>query len=221
MSLQKRLVATVALGIAGAVAVSALTHEHRATVQGSVVGPVQSPSQTPTTGPLPSSRTVEMPAGESAPNATSAATLRREAIDAVTSVGLVDRRAAREAGFLPMPGDAFHWYQPDALADGVAVDPRRPEFLMIEGDQVTGVMFVTAEEEPDPPPGSPIVRWHRHEWSAPVCLGIGELVVVGLPDADGSCPQGGTPRDRSPWMFHVWFEGDDPFSAEMHATHEH
>lgn len=137
-----------------------------------------------------------------------------------------DEAGARAVRYVPMPGDPLHWYDPEAVSSGGAVDPERPEFLMIEEGQVLGVMFLAPSDDGriDPPlaPGAPLVRWHLHRWSAPVCLGVGGLVVQGVPADDGTCPADQVAATHSPWMFHVWLVGDDPFAAEMHLSgHDH
>jgi hypothetical protein len=153
-----------------------------------------------------------------------AATLQQQVSDTVTGSGWGSTADLTAAGFEPMPGDPVHWFDPAALADGVEVDPRHPEFVMVDSDTVVGVMFVAGERPdgaaPPDPPGAPLTRWHRHRWDHRVCLAHDALVVAGTADPDGRCPSGQEARTESPYMFHVWLEGDDPFSEEM-APHGH
>ena len=137
-----------------------------------------------------------------------------------------DAAGARAAGYVQMPGDPLHWYHPDAVARMGAIDPERPDFVMIDDGEVLGVMFLApsddGKEQPPPAPGAPLVLWHLHRWSEPVCMGIAGMVVTGVPAADGTCPDDTVAARHSPWMFHVWLVGDDPFSAEMHPPgHDH
>lgn len=152
--------------------------------------------------------------------------LRRAVEKAASEQPWRDEAGAVAAGYVPMPGDPLHWYDPEAVSAGGAIDPARPDFLMIEEGRVLGVMFLAPSDDgqtdPPPTPGAPLVRWHLHRWSEPVCLGIGGLVVSGVPADDGTCPTDQEAATSSPWMFHVWLVGDDPFAAEMHPPgHDH
>lgn len=122
-------------------------------------------------------------------------------------------------GYRPMAGDPSHWYRPATLRRDHVVDPTDPEFLVVVDDAVVAAMFVTDLDAPPDPPGAPLTEWHRHEWSAPVCL-ADRLVVVGV--ADGPCPPGAEANLVSPWMLHVWLDADEPFAAEMDGSgHQH
>lgn len=152
--------------------------------------------------------------------------LRRSVEGAAESEPWADLDGARTVGYRQMVGDPLHWYDPAAVADDRIVDPRHPEFLMFdEGGTLLGVMFLAPSDDghTDPPvvQGSPIVGWHLHRWSSPVCLGEGGLVAVAAAGTDGSCPDGAVAATNSPWMFHVWLTGDDPFAAEMHPSGHH
>jgi hypothetical protein len=147
--------------------------------------------------------------------------LRQDVLATVALRGWRDVDQVAADGFVPMTLDPSHWYQPEFVADGRTFDPAAPEFLVVDGRDVVGVMFLAEDpslDQPDPV-GAPWVRWHFHEWAEPVCL-EGGLVVIGLPEA-GRCPTGSTMSDRSPLMAHVWIvDTDDPFASEMDG-HEH
>lgn len=137
------------------------------------------------------------------------------------SVRWATAAAATEAGFVPMPLDPSHWYHPTYVDDDRFFDPAAPEFLVVDGDDVLGVMFLASSpglDQPDPP-GAPLVRWHYHRWSDVVCLAGGMVIVSEA--SDGTCEAGQVATDISPLMAHVWLiDLDDPFATNMDA-HQH
>jgi hypothetical protein len=150
--------------------------------------------------------------------------LRDSVIAAVEANGWLDASRASADGFVPMALDPSHWYHPEFVSDDRFFDPDAPEFLVVDGDDVVGVMFLAAEaglDQPDPP-GAPQVLWHYHRWSEAVCL-LDGLVIVGE-TVDGSCGDGEVATDISPLMAHVWLlDMEDPFATDMsaHDHHQH
>lgn len=158
---------------------------------------------------------------ETAQAVTDAEALRAAVISSAEEEGWSDLRAVIRAGYEPMFGDESHFYNPGYLTDGRSFDPSAPEFLVVDGEGVVGVMFLADRPEPETdPPGAPFVKWHYHEWSSPLCL-LESLVPVALP-ADGECPQDSVATRRSPAMAHVWLiDIEDPFATDMHAHEGH
>ena len=149
-----------------------------------------------------------------------AAAIQQQVRSTIERNGWTTAEAIATGGYQPMAGDPTHWYRPESLADEALVDPSDPEFLVVLDGRAVAVMFVTSDESPPDPPGAPLAEWHRHEWSAPVCLEDG-LVVVGIA-GDEPCPDGARASTVSPWMFHVWLDADDPFASEMDGSgHQH
>lgn len=183
-----------------------------------------SPVVTPTTTPLDDgahSTTDEVrPPGSASPTAAQ----RRQAeqlevrVDAsIERHGWRSMRRARRDGYRPLPGAPDHWYDPEALADGVQFDADAPEFLMFHAGELAGFMFMqpTLDLDAGPPPGSPLVRWHYHRWDLTLCVAHG-VVPSQRVRSDRPCPSGEVPTDHSPLMVHVWtMDGTDPFATEM------
>lgn len=167
--------------------------------------------------------TVEIePASSRTPEAEAEAEeLRRSVLAEADRRGWSSAERAAADGYEPMALDPSHWYHPDYVTDDRFFDPAAPEFLVIDGDEVMGVMFLAEEaglDQPDPP-GAPLVRWHYHRWSEDVCLADG-LVITGETVA-GACGEGEVATDISPLMAHVWLlDLDDPFATDM-AAHDH
>jgi len=153
--------------------------------------------------------------------AADAESLRVGVTESVARNGWASRSDAEASGFRPMFGDEAHWVHPDHVTDGASFDVERPEFLVIDdaGD-VIGVMFLASSPDldQDPPPGSPLLKWHYHQWERELCLEAG-LVVAALP-VDGVCAEGSTAATTSPLMAHVWLSTVDPFATAMDA-HQH
>lgn len=122
-------------------------------------------------------------------------------------------RALHRAGFRQL--DDVHWYNRANLSDDVQFDPRRPEFVVVDGGRPVGEMFVPPSfslHAPEPP-GAPAMRWHYHRYASPVCT-TPYLTQYARP-ADG-CRAGDRATLRSPLMTHVWVgPGLAPFSAMM------
>lgn len=132
--------------------------------------------------------------------------------------GWTDPATASKAGFRPMPLDANHWFNPDFVNDGRTFDPVAPEFLIVAQGRVLGAMFLadSAELDQPDPPGSPLIRWHYHEYDRPMCYD--GTILIDQVDSDGSCPSGQIKSTTTPPMVHVWFvDMDDPFDSEMDA----
>jgi len=168
--------------------------------------------------------TVEIePASSRTPAATAEAEeLLRAVLEEADRRGWQSAEQAAADGYEPMALDPSHWYHPEYVADDRFFDPAAPEFLVIDGDQVMGVMFLAEAvglDQPDPP-GAPLVRWHYHRWSQDVCL-LDGLVIVGE-TVGGGCGEGEVATDISPLMAHVWLiDIDDPFATDMDAHHHH
>lgn len=153
---------------------------------------------------------------------TTALDYRNKVLAAVRQNGWTSPAALTRAGFVSLPLDPEHWVNMDFVRDGVLFDPNRPEFFVVMNGQVLGVMFLAPKIGYDIPatPGEPFIRWHRHLWSAPVCLTDG-LVLASEP-VSGKCPAGEVATRISPAMFHVWFgDVEDPFTADMSGHHHH
>lgn len=132
-----------------------------------------------------------------------------------------DRSEAERAGYRFWQSfDDYHWVNPDHVTDGRVLDPERPEFLMYDGDQLLGVMFLPAEpNERGPQVGGPLTVWHYHR-AGPSCWTAGGLLLAEdhpEPEADGTCPGDLTLAHRTPEMLHVWVvdHADGPFASEM------
>jgi hypothetical protein len=125
-----------------------------------------------------------------------------------------DPAAAEAAGFRfrdeagpGRPVRFLHVPNPAWRADGLVLDPARPETLVYwtgPGDRLTlvGVMYTAARGASGPAVGGPITRWHDHE----SCRDPATRAKLGRP-VDGGCPDGQVFR-RSGEMMHVWFTDD-------------
>lgn len=147
---------------------------------------------------------------------------RDDVIASVKRHGWTTPAALTKAGYQSLALDPEHWVNTNYINDGVQFDPNKPEFFVVNGGEVPGVMFLAPKIGYDvpTPPGDPFIRWHRHLWKAPVCL-AGGLIIASEP-VDGACPAGQVPSRISPGMFHVWLgEMADPFTSDMSAHHHH
>lgn len=147
----------------------------------------------------------------------------RELIDETTSVTAVyaDVAAATAAGYQSI-GDAAsgfeHYVRPQYLADGVELDPGRPESLVYEvqpdgSRRFTTVMYIldagtTMDDVPDI--AGNLTVWHTH---GNLCFEPGTVRLAGVL-VGGQCRPGGVNRPTSP-MLHVWVVPNDcgPFAG--------
>ena len=134
--------------------------------------------------------------------------LRRRSFEAAKRHGWFDFDQALADGFGPMPTDLAHYVKREFITDAAVLDPDRPEFLLYydtpKGKRLASFMYLVASpEERGPQVGGPLTVWHYHLWAEPLCL-LERLLVVGWPDAAGTCAEG-VPSLRSPEMLHVWF----------------
>ena len=153
--------------------------------------------------------------------AAEAEALRLEVIAAVEAAGWSNAEDVAAAGYVPMFGDDYHLVHREYVLDEAAFDATRPEFLVVDDDgDVVGVMFLAQDPdlEQHPPPGSPLLKWHYHEWATPLCLAEG-LFTTSLP-VDGQCAEGEEMSTTSPLMTHVWLNSVDPFATAM-DSHQH
>jgi hypothetical protein len=118
-----------------------------------------------------------------------------------------DLADAEAAGYVPItPPDALlvHYGNPTFLADGVDLDPERPESLLYvfgPGGRtfLVGAMFLWGGEGEAVQPGGCLTQWHDH---TDLCLAPG-AGMVGFVDAEGRCPEGSV-NEVTPVMMHVW-----------------
>jgi hypothetical protein len=120
----------------------------------------------------------------------------------------------RRNGWEPAASDPTHWFRRAFLTDGQLFDPDRPEYLVVEGGRVIGVMFDPGSmtRRPPEPPGAPYLRWHYHRLPAgTMCVTAPDLTY---PAQAGTCRPGDHLTRRSPVMSHVWLYDDaHPFAA--------
>jgi hypothetical protein len=110
-----------------------------------------------------------------------------------------------------------HMVHREWLDDGVTLDPRRPEFLMVDDStgQFLGVMFVAPHDVAGPQFGGPATVWHYHFGPTfdQMCW-VGDSLEPRKPDAEtGVCAEG-EPRSRTPEMLHLWLTGDNGASFQ-------
>jgi hypothetical protein len=137
----------------------------------------------------------------------SAAAFELAAATQLASERFTDLADAEAAGYVPItPPDAMlvHYGNPVFMADGVDLDPERPESLLYvfgPDDRVffVGAMFLWGGEGEALQPGGCLTQWHDH---TDLCLAPG-VGMVGFVDADGRCPEGSV-NEVTPVMLHVW-----------------
>ena len=121
-----------------------------------------------------------------------------------------DIRAGMAAGYVQitqdLPGIAAHFVNLAYLADGVEMDPARPEFLLytkrLDGNwRLVGTMFY-GKNTPEPPSYfGPLDAWHKHE---NLCFQASSVRVAA---SQADC-QGGLFTKETAWQLHVWTEPD-------------
>ncbi len=119
-----------------------------------------------------------------------------------------DIRAGMAAGYIQLtqdlPGIAAHFINLAYMADGVEMDPAKPEFLLytrrLDGNwRLVGTMFY-GKDTPDPPSYfGPLDAWHRHE---NLCFTAASVRVAA---SQADCP-GGLFTKQTAWQLHVWTE---------------
>lgn len=131
---------------------------------------------------------------------------------AAAAPAFTDVHAAERSGYVSI-GDSFtgeeHLISWTALADGVDLDPARPEALVydVAADgtrSLAAFMFMRppgSRVDDAPRPGGALTRWHAH---GDLCEVPGDLPRVGgSTDATGACPAGLVAMRPSPTL-HVW-----------------
>ncbi len=115
-----------------------------------------------------------------------------------------------------MVGSQFHAENPQRKADGVILDPDRPETLVYEptpnGPILLGALYeMESIGEPGPMFAGPIAVWHAHDH---VCFGSIPVTITGFESPLGACPLGSLSIPVTNEMMHVWtIPGvDDPYS---------
>jgi hypothetical protein len=158
-----------------------------------------------------------------------------EAADALLAAALVQvpllfetKGEALAAGYRvtapPFGGEGSHMVNDDYTSDGIALDPTKPESLVVGDDPgpednnspIAAEMFVreyvgTGPYWP-PEPGGCRTPWHGHDNLCYDGSLLEESQVVWLADL-GGCPAGSMVR-ITPEMLHVWVDGRaDPFEG--------
>lgn len=118
-----------------------------------------------------------------------------------------DIRVAMANGYIQvtqdLPAIAAHFVNLAYNADGITMDPERPETLLyskrVDGTwRLVGVMFSSETTTPDPPSHfGPLDAWHYHE---NLCFTAN---AVSVRDSQAAC-RGGIFIRRTAWMLHVW-----------------
>jgi len=141
-----------------------------------------------------------------------------------TKAGVVpfeDLEAAEAAGYYqvaPPRNGLVHYMNTAYNADGLILDPERPESLiyldLTDGTwMLVGAMYrMPAPDQPGPRVGGPLTAWHAHD---NLCRAEGRVVAVAV---DGVCPKG--EPGNTPEMLHVWLveNPDGVFSDDMEPT---
>lgn len=130
-----------------------------------------------------------------------------------------DPAEAEAMGFVSI-GDGFlgheHYLHAEYMADGVILDPSRPESLVfdtsVEPKQLVAAMYMlnpgdTLDDAPEL--GGQLTQWHVHD-----NLCFAGPRVAGLTDSDGQCAPGTAKGPETP-MIHVWITPHPcgPFAA--------
>ena len=139
---------------------------------------------------------------------------RREAYElyAATATAIAqyaDPEVAAAAGYdvNNMYGLSFHAENATYQADGVVLDPARPETLVYavadDGTPVLlGAMFkMEGIGEAGPAVGGPLTVWHAHDH---VCFSVTPPAIAGLTSPYGFCPAGSITMPITNEMMHVW-----------------
>lgn len=136
-----------------------------------------------------------------------------------------DRSKGLADGFTTPGSDSRHHRNDAFVLDGIQLDPERPEYLMYypdpnrDGEQtLTGLMFLAdGQVKHGHQFGGPLAIWHYHKYKNARCWAKRGLLSSGMVDAQGRCPIGSTPINRSPEMVHVWLidHPRGPFSTGM------
>lgn len=123
-----------------------------------------------------------------------------------------DIRVAMADGYFQLtqdlPGIAAHFLNGKYNADGLLMDPGRPEILLytkrLDGTwRLVGAMFSSEKVTPEPPSFfGPLDVWHRHE---NLCFTPN---AVSVKENAAECP--GIFVKDTPWNLHVWTLADAP-----------
>jgi len=120
-----------------------------------------------------------------------------------------DPEVAAAAGYNidNMYGLGFHAENARYKADGVVLDPHRPETLVYavadDGTPVLlGAMFeMEGIGEAGPAVGGPLTVWHAHDH---VCFSLTPPAIAGLTSPYGYCPAGSITMPITNEMMHLW-----------------
>jgi len=100
----------------------------------------------------------------------------------------------------------FHASNPSYEADGIVLDPTRPETLVYAqgpaGPILLGAMFqMPGFGQAGPAVGGPLTVWHGHEQ---ICFSLVPPGLTGIVSPLGGCPVGSLAIPRTVEMMHVW-----------------
>jgi len=100
----------------------------------------------------------------------------------------------------------FHASNPTFEADGIVLDPTRPETLVYAqgpaGPILLGAMFqMPGFGQAGPTVGGPLTVWHGHEQ---ICFSLVPPGLTGIVSPLGGCPVGSLAIPRTVEMMHVW-----------------
>ncbi len=167
--------------------------------------------------PLPG---VLLPKGtDRAPTVSEQAEANRMYVETVAAIAKYkDVAVAATAGYQVdrIAGSQYHAENPTFKADGVILDPERPETLVYEpgpnGPILLGALYeMESIGEPGPAFGGPITVWHAHDH---VCFAFTPLTIAGFESPLGACPLASISVPVTNEMIHVWtIPGvEDPYS---------
>ncbi|GMQ84582.1 MAG: hypothetical protein BMS9Abin07_0146 [Acidimicrobiia bacterium] len=138
----------------------------------------------------------------------------QEAADRVyaeTVIGITkyeDLAVAAAAGYQvdQIVGSQYHAENPIFKADGVILDPERPETLVYEpgpdGPILLGALYeMESIGEPGPAFGGPITVWHAHDH---ICFSLTPPAIAGFESPLGACPIASISVPITNEMIHVW-----------------
>ena len=119
-----------------------------------------------------------------------------------------DFDVALAEGWVPITPEGLpivHYAQLPWIADGMILEPTRPESIMYAFPKnrdpiLLGAMYLMEDMSPGPQIGGCLTQWHTH---GNLCMADGGGGMVAVVRADGSCPAGSSNRPTQE-MLHVW-----------------